>query len=1112
MEFTKGFCVIKLLSVIFMLSVVSITQAAFPPELDAPLDNLVIYSGAAITIGASSNVGGNIQVNAGATLGASTVVGGSIIAGAAVTLGASAQVSGSIAARDAGTIGANSTVGGDLTAGDAATLGANSISGNIMVGGNLTAGAEILVGAGVVITGNLRSGAANSGNLGANTIVGGNAQAGAALTFGANAVVGGSVQAGTGVVALGVNAAVAGDATAGTTITLAAGATVGGDQFPLTIQYFTNEPKAPIDDQTAPLWLVQFELLVRAFSPWGNPLPAAMTASTTLTKGLYRATSLTTTPGITLTFDGEGVEGHWLIHASTFLAFGANTKMILKDVTPGSTITWNALGYTTAGAGAELIGTFFVSDYIGIGAGTKLTGTGARCGGMLSRNGPVTLGDSSQFATEACGAQLDSQIHHYEIIHEGQGLTCEPETVTINACTNVDYDSCTLSTDLVTLDVTATGSSSLQVDTISFTGTGTASIPYTVAESTVLSVENPTINATNATVCFNGSIDSCNLDFADAGFRFLNGNTGVSETITNQIAGNSFPLRLQVVKNNDGVCEGLFLDNKNIGFSQENVDPGGVGGLLFSINGENIAKHSDMTPILLDFGTDSIAVIPTPIYHDAGAIRLHAYYDLDGIAVSGSSNDFWVSPATLVVTAASGGNSLNGTDATAPTTHKAGEDFDLTVTARNSLGITTPNYSPGQIQLKLARTGPVSSGSVDGNLSYGGTAPMSADPSIGFENVSFTNFLAGVAIYPAARYSEVGVLNLEIQDSNYGNSNIVIASPAIDMGRFIPDHFKQSVADHGDLFTTCHTGTMFAYSGQKDEATNTVGTISYLTNPILQITAFNKQDEITQNYYEDSQGSINDYMKLSGTDVTVTPPTLDQVALGIDTNKLSLTPVINPGILSQNDLTALPSSVVLPRGVLHYQLSGDDKFFYNRSANARVAPFTSDIDFFTASITDSDAVNISVDSGSTVAASPTGVEIRFGRLRLDNSFGPETSNFPQLMTTEHFDGDDFIITSNNNCVRYDASKMSLSNISLNPALTEALGGDGFFVAGKTQSIELKAPGAGNQGQIGVLYNTHDWLEYDWDNDSVHDNDPYATATFGVFRGNDRVIYWREIVN
>jgi predicted acyltransferase (DUF342 family) len=1094
---------IHLFLFIQILCAVPRVQAELPPQLEPPLDNLMIYSGAAITMGEFSAVGGNIQVNAAATLGASTVVGGSIIAGAAVTLGASAQVSGSVAARDAGTIGADSTIGGDLTTGDAATLGANTIDGNIMVDGDLTAGAAILVGTRAVITGNLRSGAAASANLGANAIVGGNAQAGTALTFGADTVVEGSVQAGTGAVALGVNAAVAGDATAGTSITLAAGATVGGDQFPLTIQQFTNEPKAPIDDQRIQLLLLQAELELM-LAPVENQLFPAMTVIRTLKKGVYHAAALTTTAGITLTFDGEGVEGHWLINVDSFLAFGASTKMILKDVTPGSTITWNALGYTEVGAGAELIGSFFAGSYILTGAGTKLTGVGNRCGGFFANTGAVTLGASNQIGTVGCSAQPTTQIDHYQIIHDGHGLTCEAETVTINACTNIDDGTCALSTEVLTLDVKATGSSFVigsesVIDTISFTGTGTASIPYKQAETTLLSLENTSVVATNPLVCSDGTTSSCNLVFTDAGFRFLSGSLGESATITNQIAGTSFPLRIQAVKNNAGACEGLFSSNKEVNLSQENINPSGSGGLKFSIDGNDIAKHTEVTLIELEFGANSIAVIPTPIYHDAGEIRLHAHYDLDGIAISGSSNAFWVSPAQLAISATAGGANLNGAFATAEPSHKAGENFDLNVTAFNSLGIITPNYLPGEIQLKLARTSPKLTESVDGNLSYAATDSLTSSISSVFQSVTLATFSSGVSTYNAAHYSEVGLINLDVQDSNYGNTGIVVAATAINVGRFTPNHFTQTVAEEGSFFTTCSAGTIFAYSGQTDQATGNVGAISYLTKPILAITALNKQGAITQNYYQDSQGSTNDFMKLSVSGISVTAPTLDQVAIGVDSNKLTLTANMFEGTLSQQNSA---------RGVLHYQLSDNDNFFYNRSANALVAPFTADIDFLTATIVDTDGVNVI----ATVAASPTGTDIRFGRLLIENSFGPETEDFPQLMQVEHFDGAGFVVTANNDCVSYDSDNISLTNISLNPVLTPVKEVSGNFSAGKTQAIELTAPGAGNQGQVGVLYATYDWLKFDWDNDGAHNNDPVATATFGEYRGHDRIIYWREIVN
>ena len=114
------------------------------------------------------------------------------------------------------------------------------------------------------------------------------------------------------------------------------------------------------------------------------------------------------------------------------------------------------------------------------------------------------------------------------------------------------------------------------------------------------------------------------------------------------------------------------------------------------------------------------------------------------------------------------------------------------------------------------------------------------------------------------------------------------------------------------------------------------------------------------------------------------------------------------------------------------------------------------------------------------------------------------------MKIEHFDGNAFIADPGENCASYDAGRISLTNISLNPSLTSVLGGNGLFINGKTQTIELQAPGSGNQGQIGVLYDAYDWFKYDWDNDSVYDDSPSSTATFGIFRGNDRTTFWREV--
>ncbi len=1094
MKYTKR---LMLTSIIF---VITSAKADIPIPLDPPLNRLTIYSGAAITMGASSAVNGNIQVNAAATLGASSIVGGYIVAGAAVTLGASTQVGDYIEARDAGTIGADSTIGGHLTTGDAATLGANTIDGNIMVGGDLAAGAAILVGTKAVIAGNLKAGAAASADLGADAKVIGNAAAGIALTLGADVIVDGHAQAGSGSLMLGVGASIGGNARAGTSVVLAAGATVGGDITQLSAEAFATNVKQPIDDQSLKLLLVQAQLATM-LAPLENQLPTAMTLSRTIKKGIYHTTALTTTAGITITFDGEGEQGHWLINSDSFIAFGASTKIILKDVTSNSTITWNAASYVSAGASAELIGTFFAGSYVLTGEFTVLDGVGDSCGRIFTTTGAVTLGASNIIGTPDCTEQLSS-IDHYEIVHDGQGLTCDSESVILRACTDASCSN--LSTQPVTLTLLNDGE---PISFPTFIGSTVITFNNPDVEILTLALANTSITAANPLLCDDSITNSCDMNFTNAGLRFLSGDDN-STILPNQIAGSVFAdtLKIQAVQDTNGVCTGLFTGNNNVNLSQENIDPGGTNGLSFTSDGATIAKHSDFTNTTLNFGSDSIAVIPTPIYHDAGQIRLHANYDFGGVRLSGSSNAFWVSPTEFVITAKSGVTNLNGATSTATPTHKAGNDFDLSVTALNSLGFITPNYSSGQIQLMLTRTGPILSDSTDGNLSYGGASTLASSASPVFQNVTLTDFVSGVSSYNAAQYSEVGLLNLDVQDNNYGNANIIIPAVAINIGRFIPEHFTQTIADDGFFLATCNTAITFAaYSGQKDEASNSIGAISYLTNPVLVITAFNKQGNITQNYHQDSQGSANDYMKLTNVGISVSTPTLDQVAVGVDNNKLSLTASMNIGTLSEHNLTSLSNGAELPRGVLHYKLSDADHFFYNRSANSRVAPFTSDIDFSIATITDADNVTVT----STVNASPTGVEIRFGRLVLKNSFGPETANFPQQMQIEHFNGTAFGINKDDNCASYDANKISLVNLSLDPLVSGVLGGTGYFLTGKTQTIELQAPGDGNQGQIGVSYDAYDWFKYDWDNDDAYDESPVAVATFGIFRGNDRIGYIRE---
>ncbi len=706
-------------------------------------------------------------------------------------------------------------------------------------------------------------------------------------------------------------------------------------------------------------------------------------------------------------------------------------------------------------------------------------------------------------STSLCSLSL---VDHYQIVHDGNGLTCEAETVTIKACTNAYDGTCSESSEPVTLEVKAVGSVTV-TDTISFTGSGTASLAFTNPETTILSLDNISVTPTNNTVCNNNSANSCQLVFTDAGFRFLNGSTGTNQVIDDQVAGTSFPIRLQAVQNDNGVCTGIFNSTVNIDLAQLNQNPGGTTGQNFAINGTDIGKAlSSTTSIALNFSADSIATLPSAVYKDAGQISLYASYSDAGISLTGNSSSFWVAPHQLVISAQSSGVAINGASASATTVHKAGESFDLVFTAYNSLGTTsantTLNYQPSQLQLKLTRLKPSIAGSVDGNLAYATNQSISSQLTASFTDSNISTFNNGVYSFAEASFSEVGVINLDIQDLNYGSPGLVVAADDLTIGRFTPDHFVQTVKTAGSLTSSCNSAlTTFAYTGQRNENDLTLGTITYGTNPVLTIVAKNADDIITQNYYQDSEGSVDDFMKLTASEINITAPTTDASNTGVNSSLLPITSVMSTGTLSQTS----------DRGVLEYQFSDNDHFYYQRSSNAIVAPFLSDIDFNIANITSATDQNITATTLNDVTTT-SGISIRFGRLFIENSFGPETANLTQPFKTQYWDGSQFVVNNDDNCSAFDSSKMSLTNISLDPALTGLSVDNGSVVSGSTNRLILQAPGEGNTGAVQVDYVSFDWLKYNWSGTASVTENPSAIATFGVFRGNDRIINWREVDN
>ena len=112
-------------------------------------------------------------------------------------------------------------------------------------------------------------------------------------------------------------------------------------------------------------------------------------------------------------------------------------------------------------------------------------------------------------------------------------------------------------------------------------------------------------------------------------------------------------LKIQARKNVNGECKGVFNGLVNVKLSQENrptIASDTNAGLMFQVNGNDIGKYTTFSnDIELNFVTDngeeSVAIIPNPVYLDAGKIRLHANYNQGSVSLVGTSNEFWVRPS-----------------------------------------------------------------------------------------------------------------------------------------------------------------------------------------------------------------------------------------------------------------------------------------------------------------------------------------------------------------------------------------------------------------------------------------------------------------------------------
>jgi MSHA biogenesis protein MshI len=180
-------------------------------------------------------------------------------------------------------------------------------------------------------------------------------------------------------------------------------------------------------------------------------------------------------------------------------------------------------------------------------------------------------------------------------------------------------------------------------------------------------------------------------------------------------------------------------------------------------------------------------------------------------------------------------------------------------------------------------------------------------------------------------------------------------------------------------------------------------------------------------------------------------------------------------------------------------------------------------------------------------------EFRYGRLLVDNAYGPETEDLGIPLRIEYFDGSNFVVNTDDSCTAllFDLSAPALTYIGtsyeapLGNGDTSIEAGGDFTVTmfqGRTNRLAdgntddsddadrpfiTSAPLGENTGRVLVEFDlgdvnlptSLDFLRYDWrgdadDYDEIpnnnYNNNPRGIVEFGTYRGHDRVINWQEI--
>ncbi|GAB1256943.1 hypothetical protein NBRC116494_14450 [Aurantivibrio plasticivorans] len=715
-------------------------------------------------------------------------------------------------------------------------------------------------------------------------------------------------------------------------------------------------------------------------------------------------------------------------------------------------------------------------------------------------SGPTPLGAGLYYCA-------NTAVSYYEISHSGNGITCEGEPITITAYDAGGATVDPLSGTTLTLSTTPAGATWSGGNTYVFDGTTSIATKY--LQQTTPATLN--IDVTDGIALESASADP-DITFTDVGVRFY-GDTGLNALPT-QVAAVTDPnlvLRVVETSTDTGACVARLQNtNRDVELGFECRNPTScIAGQTLSLNSTPITANDlgaaiNYSTVNLSFDANGFAAIPFN-YTDVGQIRLHTELNLPpenddpAITITGTSSEFVVQPDSLEVTTvetpaavANPGTTSSGSGFVA-----AGDPFTVVVEARNASGNLTPNYgnetTVESVTVNLA------------NLTFpiGGSVGVLTNPS------SFSASNPGEFTNISLSWNEVGTMQISasVADGDYLGTGDITGNASADIGRFYPVDFDLVASA---VSNSCVAGS---YTYMSDAGISVSYDISARNRAGVSVVNYDNTDlnYITGSVTLQSENN-DDGVNLSNRLVTASSTWDDGVYSLVDTAAdFQRDMDIGLNVIPDGPFNALQLGV---------QVSDADGADFNL------------LDMNPSTAGDC------VAAGNCNTAELSGVlNAIFGQLYLRDVHGPESAPIPMVWQTEYWDGVQFVTNINDQCTQLPLSAVnfvgatsvinaaadtiavtigsatSIFDFSDPIGFDDCLSGAAIGMCNGKAGIQYGAPGVIAAYPIDINLTGLPYLQGDWNLDGDHSDTthPRVIVRFENYRGHDRVIYWREVL-